>query len=278
MKHFLAVLLSLAIITGCSNLTRLSTEDGYHYVYHFVENVLGRISITSGHHNESVDYLPENFHEVENFAYDGRLKRNWADIAIYRYGSQSQCLDSTDNLNVVFDQLLADDILPDSDVLLNLFFVPHQQFRVRKESRGNKEFDFYFPIDLCQHDPAIRALAEAADKLVHETYHIQIQRLKWLQRPGFNKQIEEKNAHVLGYCNWVTADAQTTLNTNYFDIDYDYEIERARSTRSSRVQKRSELGRLKAKQVIHQALLEGEPMQDFCLTNIQRINQQTFGI
>ena len=277
MKNTLKLSLGILILTGCANMHEYTATAGYRESYNIVASRFGQLYITSGLRSAATEELPKDFSMHENFVYEGKILKSWASISIYKYRSKNQCFDEKRDIKSVVYEMISDDILPPSDVQIRLFFVPDKQFDVTSKSPNNKEFSFYFPMNLCEREPAMIALDNASARLVHELYHVQIARLERWRRPSLNKRTEEENAYFLEFCSRVTSPSPSALNRKYFDIDYEVERNRMADFSRNRMQRISNLGRLDAMQRIQSALSENESIYEYCVSSIKDINRITFG-
>lgn len=278
MKKALKLLLSVFILAGCASMYEYEATEGYRESYNIVAKKFGQLYISSGLSSSIIEEMPNGFYMQENFVSEGYFSKSWANISVYRYKSRDQCFSEERDIKSLLYEMISDEILPLSDVKVRLYFVPEKQFHVTSKSKSNREFNFYFPVNLCEREAALIALDHSAARLVHEFYHVQIALLERRLRPRFNKQKEEENAYLLGFCNRVTSPSPSDLNRNYFDIDY--EVERGWMTDFSRnrMQSNSNLGRLEAMQRIHNVFSESESIYEFCVSTIKDINRVTFGI
>lgn len=269
---------SIAIIflIGCSNNFRYETVDGYRTTYHLVEMHRGEIFITSGFQSSVLEELPPEFANKKNFITAGEVYRNWANIALYQYKSNHECFNSTFNISGIVEQLFSESILPDSDIYLDLFFVPMKSFNIRVKSENNSKFNFFYPVDFCNQDELLYSLIKASNRIVHELYHVKVNLYRRLENIELTTQEEENNAYKLEFCNAVTAESRAVFNKDYFELDYDSERREIIKKSPNRVQKFSDLGRINAMESISIAFANDLPILDFCKVEIEKINQDTF--
>ncbi|MAD53693.1 MULTISPECIES: hypothetical protein [unclassified Idiomarina] len=264
----LILVLVLLTATGCSS-TKIATPDNYETIYHVVEYNRGDIVTTSAFQSSKTNVALKDFDRHLDFSKLVNFNARWGNISFFVHNEQRQCRERYTNLSLNLSKTVAKEILPRSDISIEIYFTPKENFSITESSTDDNTHRFFYPVNFCNPKLFPHQALEAAGKIVHETYHIMVFKSYLNNLPA---EREEEYASLLQFCNGVLSDQKAKLNKEYFDSH----ISSQKIQPLSETEEISNKGRLKATLKIQAELKNNTNLINYCEKKVEKINHITF--
>ncbi|MGM7319733.1 hypothetical protein [Idiomarina sp. ST10R2A5] len=266
LSKLIVMLISLAVV-GCS-ANKITTPDNYDTIYHIVEYNRGTIMVTSAFQSPKTNLTLKDLDKHLDFSKLTSFDARWANISFFLHNEQRHCQEQYTNLRLGLRKTVAKQVLPTSDISIEIYFTPKRNFLINESSKGNDTYRFFYPVSFCDKTLFPFQALEAAGKIVHETYHIMVfkSHLNSLQA-----EHEEEYASLLQFCNGVLSEHKAKFNKEYFNSRISNQ-----QFNSSEIERASSEGRLKAILRIRAELENESNLTNYCAKEVKGIMDLTF--